>query len=33
MYIAVSAVLALPTMLPLVFFLVCLFDIAVGDHK
>lgn len=33
MYIAVSAVLALPTMLPLVFFLVCLFDIDAGDHK
>lgn len=33
MYIAVSAVLALPTMLPLMFFLACLFDIDVGDRK
>ena len=32
MYIAVSAVLALPTMLPLLFFLVALFDIEVKDH-
>lgn len=33
MYIAVSAVLALPTMLPLMLFLACLFDIDVGDRK
>lgn len=33
MYIAVSAVLALPTMLPLMFFLACLFGIDVGDRK
>lgn len=33
LYIAVSAVLALPTMLPLMFFLGCLFDIDVGDRK
>lgn len=33
MYIVVSAVLALPTMLPLMFFLMCLFDIDAGDRK
>lgn len=32
MYIVVSAVLALPTMLPLMFFLITLFDIELRDH-